>query len=94
MIQVTNLPPTITKHELKELCIPCGRVIECDIFRKKVGPVGYVTFLTPKDASFAVYRLQDRLYRDNLLSANLVQPSDKPEKKVRQIKEDPKKKKN
>jgi hypothetical protein len=93
MIQVSNLPPSIVREELRELCLSCGRVIDCEIYRKKGNPVGYVTFLTSKDASYAVYRLQDRLYRDNLLSASLVDPSQKPEKKVKVPKDDPKKKK-
>jgi hypothetical protein len=94
MILVTNLAPSVTKNELREICTNLGtRVLDCEIVRKNGGPAGYVTFLTPKDAQYATHRLQDKLYRENLLNAQLVSPSDKPEKKKPLVKtEKPKKK--
>jgi hypothetical protein len=75
-IIVRNLPPGITREELRELGDRYGRVVNVELVAKpqKGPPFGFISFLTEDDAGFSIYRLHEHHYRGYVLDASLSIP--------------------
>jgi hypothetical protein len=72
-IIVRNLPPGITREELRELGDRYGRVVNVELVAKpqKGPPFGFISFLTEDDAGFSIYRLHEHHYRGFDLDVSL-----------------------
>jgi RNA recognition motif-containing protein len=81
-IIVKNLPPGISKEELRELGDRYGRVISVELVPKPArgNPFGFVSYLSEEDAEFAIYRLSGLLYKNSQLAASFsnAKPQPKP----------------
>jgi RNA recognition motif-containing protein len=75
-IIVRNLPPGVTKEELRELGDRYGRVVNVELVAKpqKGAPFGFISFLTEDDAGFSIYRLHDHHYKGYDLDVSLSIP--------------------
>jgi len=71
-IIVKNLPPGISKEELRELGDRYGRVISVELVPKpqRGNPFGFISFLSEDDAEFSIYRLNGYLYKNCPLVAS------------------------
>jgi RNA recognition motif-containing protein len=81
-IWMGNLPPSTNRAELEDLCLSCGKVIKIDY--REGGTFGFVTFQSHEDADFAIYKINGRQFRGQVLKARW---SDKETKKPEQKKE-------
>jgi RNA recognition motif-containing protein len=81
-IIVKNLPPGISKEELRELGDRHGRVINVELVPKPQHgkPFGFISYLSEDDAEFAVYRLSGYAYKSFPLEVSFsnVKPPIKP----------------
>jgi len=63
-IKILDLPYDTTRAHLEELSSKYGRVSNVEIDRSERNRiVGFVTYTSSHDAAFAVYRLEDFIYR-------------------------------
>jgi len=64
-IIVKNLPPGISKEELRELGDRHGRVINVELvpYPQHGKPFGFISYLSEDDAEFALYRLSGYIYK-------------------------------
>jgi len=64
-IIVKNLPPGVSKEELRELGDRHGRVINVELVPKPQHgkPFGFITYLSEDDAEFSLYRLSGYIYK-------------------------------
>jgi len=65
-IIVKNLPPGISKEELRELGDRHGRVINVELVPKPQHgkPFGFISYLSEDDAEFSLYRLSGYIYKN------------------------------
>jgi RNA recognition motif-containing protein len=81
-IIVKNLPPGISKEELKELGDRHGRVINVELVPKPQHgkPFGFISYLSEEDAEFSLYRLSGFMYKNFQLEVAFsnAKPAPKP----------------
>jgi RNA recognition motif-containing protein len=79
-IVVKNLPPGISKEELRELGDRHGRVINVELVSKPQHgkPFGFISYLSEEDAEFSLYRLSGYIYKSFPLEVAFSKPSQKP----------------
>jgi RNA recognition motif-containing protein len=79
-IWIGNLPTNTNRAELEDLCLSCGKVIKIDY--RDNGTFGFVTFQSHEDADFAIYKINGRNFRNQVLKARWSdKETKKPEKK-------------
>jgi RNA recognition motif-containing protein len=83
-IIVRNLPPGISKEELRELGDRYGRVITVELVPKpaRSNPFGFISFLSQDDAEYSIYRLNGYLYKNYPLMASFSNSKTQPKPKT------------